>query len=99
MASGWTALGKRRLRGFWPTPLPGELPAEQRDLLRRIDDLAPGRAKPWDVFCWSPDGALFAEAKRHGKDAIRPGQIAFIRAGLAAGLPLSSYLLVEWDLA
>ena len=73
--------GSRRLRGFWPTPLPGELPAEQSDLLERIVDHAPRKATPWDVFCWSPDGVLFAEATRHGRDSIRPGQTAFLGAG------------------
>jgi hypothetical protein len=33
------------------------------------------------------------------RDSRRPGQIAFLGAGLAAGLPLFSFLLVEWDLA
>lgn len=104
MEAGWDGVwmdsfGKRQLRGFWLTPLPGHLPAEQKNLLERILAHAPGRAKPWDVFCWSRDGVLFAEAKRYGKDSIRPGQTAFLDAGLAAGLPLSSFLLVEWDLA
>jgi|ERR1700693_310127 len=102
--AGWDGVwmdsfGKRHLRGFWPTPLPGELPAEQKNLLERLENHAPGKPTPWDVFCWSPDGVLFAEAKRHGKDSIRPGQIAFLVAGLAAGLPTSSFLMVEWDLA
>jgi len=104
MEAGWDGVwmdsfGKRHLRGFWPSPLPGEIPAEQRNLLERIEDHAPGKAKPWDVLCWSPEGVLFAEAKRHGRDSIRPGQTAFLGAGLTSGLPLSSFLLVEWDLA
>jgi hypothetical protein len=104
MEAGWDGVwldnfGSRHLRGFWPTPLPTELPAEQRALIERIESHAPGKAKPWDVFCWSPEGVLFAEAKRHGKDSIRPGQTAFLGAGFAAGLPSSSFLLVEWDLA
>jgi hypothetical protein len=89
----------RYLRGFWPAPVLAELPADQKALLERIVDHTPRKAKPWDVFCWSPDGVLFAEAKRHGKDSIRPGQTAFLGAALAAGLPISSFLLVEWQLA
>jgi hypothetical protein len=104
MEAGWDgtwmdSFGKRYLRGFWPKPLPGELPAKQKTLLARIEDQAPKGAKPWDVFCWSSEGVPFAEAKRHGRDSIRRGQTAFLGVGLATGLPPSSFLLVEWGLA
>jgi hypothetical protein len=89
----------RYLRGFWPLPLPQELPAEQKGLLREIASRTDGAGRPWDVFCWSSKGVVFAEAKRLKRDSIRLTQIAFLAAALEVGVPLSAFLLVEWTVA
>lgn len=54
-----------------------------------------------DVFAWNARKreVLFAEAKRKGHDRLRPDQIAFIKAGIAAGYPPESFVIVEWDYA
>jgi hypothetical protein len=105
MQEGWQGAWvdtyrNRFLRDFWPAPVPVEIPPDRKDLLQSISTKAQGLGKPWDVFCWSPSGGVvFAEAKRNGRDRIRSPQIAFLGATLDLGLPLSSFLLVEWSIA
>jgi hypothetical protein len=104
IATGWDGVwvdsyGKRHLREFWPVPVSREIPPEQHQLLREITSGAAGHGRPWDVFCWSEAGVIFAEAKRKGRDPIRPTQIAFLTSALHLGLPISSFLIVEWSVA
>jgi hypothetical protein len=101
-AAGWDGVwmdsyGKRRLTEFWPVPVSREIPAEQEQLLREITSGAAGQGCPWDVFCWSGTGVVFAEAKRKGRDSIRSTQTAFLAAALHLGLPISAFLIVEWS--
>ena len=101
-AAGWDGVwmdsyGKRRLTEFWPVPVSREIPAEQEQLLREITNGAAGHGRPWDVFCWSETGVVFAEAKRKGRDSIRSTQTAFLAAALYLGLPISAFLIVEWS--
>jgi hypothetical protein len=52
------------------------------------------------VFCWKEDGGyLFAEAKRYKYNKIRASQRKWLEAALQQGLPLTSFLLVEWTLS
>ena len=51
----------------------------------------------WDVLAWHGPHLLFAEAKRRGKDRIRPTQTAWLAAALGAGLRVENFLFVEWD--
>lgn len=102
--AGWDGVwvesyGKRYLREFWPVPVSQEIPPEREQLLRQITSGADGQGQPWDVFCWSEAGVIFAEAKRKGRDSTRPTQIAFLAAALDLGLPISSFLIVEWSAA
>ena len=83
---------RRYLHGFWPEPELYELPVERAELLARI-----GAGKPWDVFCWSSTEVMFAEAKRFGRDSIRESQEAFLASALNLGIPLESFLIVEWS--
>ena len=104
IATGWGGVwvdsyGKRHLRGFWPDPVSQEIPLERQQLIRKIESAARGHGQSWDVFCWSETGVVFAEAKRKGHDSIRPTQIAFLAAALDLGLPISSFLIVEWSAA
>jgi hypothetical protein len=51
------------------------------------------------VFCWRDGAVIFAEAKRKGRDRIRTTQRRWLEASLDAGIPLDSFLIVEWQLA
>ncbi len=102
MDAGWDGVwmdsfGKRYLRDFWPAPVSQDLPPEQENLLQEIIARASGRGRPWDVFCWSSQAVVFAEAKRRKRDKIQETQIRFLAAALELGLPLSAFLLVEWS--
>ena len=90
------SFGSRRLRDFWPEPVPQGIPEEQEALLQ---SLCGAGTKPWDVYCWSPPGVIFVEAKRQKRDSIRPTQVAFLERGLGAGLGLDAFLIVEWTVA
>ena len=103
LEAGWEGVWvdsfqKRYLRGFWPVPLSGTLPRERDDLLRQIAARTE-EARPWDVFCWSAEAVVFAEAKRQKHDSIRLSQKAFLASALDLGLAPSSFLLVEWSAA
>lgn len=91
------SFGKRYLREFWPIPGPLSLPSEHEDLLRQIVDRTGAQGRSWDVFCWSAARVVFAEAKRERYDWIRSSQIAFLAAALDIGVPISSFLVVEWS--
>jgi hypothetical protein len=103
-AAGWEGVWvdtfrNRYLRQFWPSPEPVQLPDDKKDLIAAIRASGGKTARPWDVFCWSQDSVIFAESKWHKRDSVRPSQCAFLAGGLKAGLPLSSFLLVEWSFA
>jgi hypothetical protein len=74
------------------------LPDDQKSFLDRIYTAAGSTKGCWDVFCWREDEVIFAEAKRSGKDQIRPTQIHFLETALNLGLPVEALLLVEWSL-
>jgi len=50
------------------------------------------------VFCWRDGKYLFAESKRFGHDKFRRPQLEWLEAALGIGLPLDSFLIVEWTL-
>ena len=75
------------------------LPDEAAGLLRRIYRQVGKRGGAWDVFCWQEGRVLFAESKRKKRDRIRSSQLMFLEAALKVGLPMQSFLLVEWDLS
>ena len=41
----------------------------------------------------------FVESKWRGHDSIGPHQVDWLRAARAAGVPLESFLIVEWSFA
>jgi len=51
----------------------------------------------FDVFAWQDGDCLFVESKRKSKDSIQKTQKAWIVAARAAGIPLDSLLICEWD--
>lgn len=100
--AGWqgfwvdTYRNKFRTR-YWPanTVQPAE---KQASLLNRIYKAAGSRKGCWDVFCWNGDKNVFAESKRHSKDRIQDSQRRWLEAAIECGLPVESFLIVEWSL-
>ena len=85
---------------YWNTKRLRELPeADSQALLDKIRQARNGRrAGTWDVFCWRDGKYLFAESKRFGHDKFRRSQLEWLEAALSLGLPLDSFLIVEWTL-
>jgi hypothetical protein len=81
---------------YWPKNSV-KLPPESEKLLNRIYEMAGSRKGCWDVFCWKKDSFIFAESKRRNHDKIRDTQISWLNAAFKCGLPLSSFLIVEWS--
>jgi hypothetical protein len=50
----------------------------------------------WDVVAWAGERVVFIESKRAKKDAIRPTQVRWLEAAMAAGLEVESLLIAEW---
>jgi hypothetical protein len=50
------------------------------------------------VFAWRDKEILFVEAKKQGRDSLQESQHGWLEAALEEGVPLSSFLIVEWDL-
>jgi hypothetical protein len=71
-ASGWTGVWvdsfSQTFRRGYRNETPLNLPADQRDLLRRISHRERFPTGRWDVFCWQGDDVLFVESKRKAKD-------------------------------
>lgn len=75
------------------------LPSRQLELLNRLYQRAGLRSGCWDVFCWKDDAYLFAESKWHKRDSIRDNQKQWLQSALAYGLPITSFLIVEWSVS
>ena len=99
--AGWDGVwvdtfgGKYRTE-YWPKNQV-TLPETQRELLQKIFGLAGSKKGCWDVFCWRDDIHLFAESKRQGRDQIRATQRQWLEAAIQSGLPLDSFLVIEWS--
>lgn len=74
-----------------------DLPPDQDKLLEKIYATADTKSGCFDVFCWRPNNVLFVEAKRKGRDRIRQTQIRWLSAALEIGIPVESFLVVEWQ--
>lgn len=95
----WMDTYGRRLRTEMPPQSqPVQLPADREALLSDLRERNEGWSGAWDVFAWKEDRVLFAEAKRHGHDAIRESQLRWLEAALSADLDPESFLVVEWQL-
>jgi hypothetical protein len=101
MDIGWEGVWVDSFRGKYRTscfPLNEVLlPAEQQDILESIYLWAGSRSGCWDVFCWKDGSYLFAESKRHKHDRIRDTQRKWLEAAIEHGLPIESFLVVEWS--
>jgi hypothetical protein len=74
------------------------LPNPLGKVLAQIHEVRGTHGGTWDVCCQRNGALLFAESKRCGRDRIKPEQVSWLEAGLALGIPLESYLVVEWEL-
>ena len=82
---------------YWPKDSI-QLPLEQAKLLQSIYKKAGSDKGCWDVFCWKDELCLFVETKRKGYDKIRDTQKHWLESAIQCGLPLTSFLVVEWSL-
>ena len=90
----WVDTYRNKYRtGYWGPNQEVELSREHQELLSRMP-----RAGCWDVFCWKDDVVVFAESKRRKKDRFQATQKRWLAAALEVGLPIESFLLVEWSL-
>ena len=94
----WVDTFRKKYRThYWPAN-EVEPPEAQASLLNRIHEAAGIYKGCWDVFCWNGDRYIFAESKRHSKDHIRDSQRHWLEAAIGCGIPLESFLAVEWSL-
>jgi len=95
----WVDTFRRKYRvGYWADNSEIDLPPRQEALLKSIYEGVGTSKGCWDVFCWKDDLVLFAEAKRRGRDRIRGSQRQWLQAAIELGLPLTSFLVVEWSI-
>jgi hypothetical protein len=75
-----------------------DLPLKPKNLFDAIAAIKGSRGGCWDVFAWRANEFLFAESKRRKRDSMQPSQFQWLDAAIQVGLPLSSFLIVEWEL-
>jgi hypothetical protein len=99
--AGWDGVWVDTYRRKFRRSLPPEcckLPSHAQELYDRICRANDGKVSGcFDVFAWKDGDYLFVESKRKSKDSIQKTQKAWIVAALAAGIPLDSLLICEWD--
>jgi len=86
----------RTLVGYWGDNVTKALPPKQQIVLDLIHAKAGINGGCFDVFCWRDETVLFIEAKWKAHDTIRASQCRWLEAALDEGLPLESFLIVEW---
>ena len=69
-------------------------------ILDNIKALRSGiRRGTWDVFCWHDMDVLFVESKWKRNDRLSAAQLDWLEVALGLGFPLSSFLIVEWEIS
>ena len=101
--TGWSGVWVKNWQGraFWrEVGVEVYLPPDRQALFKQIESCIGGRRGGcWDLFAWQGDNALFVESKQRSKDSLRPNQLAWLECALQRGVPLSSFLIVEWTIA
>jgi hypothetical protein len=93
----WVDTYRRKYRtSYWPKD-EVQLPPVQERLLEKIYGKAGSNTGCWDVFCWKEKTRLFVESKPQGQDRFRKAQRRWLEAAIHCGLPLASFLVVEWS--
>jgi hypothetical protein len=87
--------GKYRI-GYWAENVTKDLPGQYQDVLHSIRAKSGCRGGYFDVFCWRDGITVFGEAKWQTHDRIRPSQRRWLEAALDIGIPVESFLIVEW---
>jgi len=97
--------GLAKMIRYWPRLYrsrgigqPCGIPSGPRARLTTIFEHARSSSGCFDIFAWRKDAVAFAEAKRLGRDRVRPSQVHWLASALAVGVPLRSLLVVEWSL-
>ena len=72
------------------------VPRGAQEVLKVIGERNGGMGGCFDVFAWRGEDVFFAEAKQKGADSIRDTQKEWLDYALDTGLPLDSFLIVEW---
>jgi hypothetical protein len=76
------------------------MPSEPLAAFRKIDHRAASKTRggAWDVFAWRDTDLLFLESKQYrSSDKLRPGQLAWLDAGMAEGYDLACFAVVDYD--
>ena len=85
-------------RAFWSDVLEiTELPPSAEKLFYRIDKRAGTGAGCWDILASRGDDVFFLESKQRGRDEIRLSQRVWLENALGEGVPLSSFMIAEWE--
>jgi len=97
--AGWQGVWVDTYRGRYLTDIWIEtaLPDMPQTVLEKIYSLAGSRSGCFDIFAWRDANVLFAESKHAKHDRIRWSQQRWLEAALGSGLPLESFLIVEWS--
>jgi hypothetical protein len=80
----------------WKLSSDNAVPADKEELISRIQKIGNTLAC-FDVVAWRGDKALFIEAKRLKKDRLTNAQKRFIQGAIRCGVPISDFLILEWD--
>lgn len=97
--AGWTGAWVKNWSGraFWSDPLvSAQLPPIAEAIYQKVARGAKSRGGCWDLLAQRDEQVLFVESKQTGKDRIRSTQRAWLEHALKAGVPLSSFMIVEF---
>jgi len=101
--AGWTAYWRDGFRHGWVADGDMECtrvrelpPSLGRTVVGAVQNARGSLSGCWDVVAWKGDHVAFAECKRHLHDRLQPTQGYWLRAALDVGVPLASFVVVEW---
>ncbi len=94
----WVDNYRRKFRVGLPKKTePVNLPSEINVLFEKIISINGSRGGCWDIIAWKDERTLFAEVKRKKKDSMQSTQYLWLQSALTVGVPLDSFMLVEWE--
>lgn len=111
LTDGWDGYAVEVYNGlhFWKTSpfhppnryLTLEPPKEFRAFLDKAatvngKNLRPNYTGCWDLLAWRGDEFRFIEVKRYRRDKFRDTQYRWFESARMAGIPASSFIIVEW---
>jgi hypothetical protein len=99
---GWSAAWFKNWggRAFWrDVKQVATLPKYATDKFKQVYAASGGRGGCWDIFACRDGEFLFVESKHRGRDRIRTSQARWLETALDAGIPASSFAIVEWRIS